>query len=73
MSKDTLKNYIDGSLIFSNTELPEEISITKIKTAIMTSTLMPKEARQVLANLKALEEAIKVFKQRNFTTIDILT
>lgn len=70
LSKNTffkVTDYTNDNSIFSNTELPKEISILKIKEIFTKDLLTSREVLQVILNLKSLIRAIEMFKQRNVT------
>ncbi len=70
LSKNTffkVTDYANDNSIFSNAELPEEISILKIKEIFTKDLLTSTEVLQVISNLKSMIEAIEIFKQRNVT------
>ena len=70
LSKNTffkVTDYANDNSIFSNAELPEEISILKIKEIFIKDLLTSREVLQMLSNLQSMIEAIEIFKQRNIS------
>jgi hypothetical protein len=58
---------IDKRYQLSESTMPtlEEISIAKAKEALRQILISPKEALQILKNLEAKKEAIKISEERN--------
>jgi len=68
LSKDIFfqaKNHININSILNKSSALKEISGTKAKKALTKNLLAPREAMQMLSNLEAAREAIKIFNERN--------
>ena len=68
LSKDIFfqaKNHININSILNKSLALKEISGTKAKKALTKNLLAPREAMQMLSNLEAAREAIKIFNERN--------
>lgn len=59
------KNHTNINSILNNSSVLKEISVTKVKKALTKNLLAPREAMQMLSNLEAAREAIKIFNARN--------
>ena len=68
LSKDIFfqaKNRTKINSISNNLPPLKEISVTKAKKALTKNLLIPREVMQMLSNLEAAREAIKIFNERN--------
>ena len=68
LSKDIFfqaKNHTNINSILNKSSALKEINVAKAKKALTKNLLTPKEAIQVLSNLEAAREAIKIFNERN--------
>ena len=68
LSKDIFfqaKNRTKINSISNNLLTLKEISVTKAKKALTKNLLAPREVMQMLSNLEAAGEAIKIFNERN--------
>lgn len=68
LSKDIFfqaKNRTKINSIPNNSSTLRENSVTKAKKALTKNLLAPREAMQMLSNLEAAREAIKIFNERN--------
>ena len=68
LSKDIFfqaKNHTNINSILNNSSALKENSVTKAKKALTKNLLVPREAMQMLSNLEAASEAIKIFNARN--------
>jgi hypothetical protein len=68
LSKDIFfqaKNHTNINSISNNSSALKEISIAKAKKPLTKSLLTSREVMQMLSNLEAAREAIKIFNERN--------
>ena len=68
LSKDIFfqaKNHTNINSILNNSSALKEISVAKAKKALAKNLLTTREVIQMLSNLEAAGEAIKIFNERN--------
>jgi len=62
-------NHININFILNNVAALKKISTATVKEDLMNHLLTPREVIQVLYNLEALQEATRIFKERNATKL----